>query len=150
MLDLKIDKSWPLPPGEQLKAHLRARVKGGELRPGVVLPTVKQMAQKVGLNANTVAAAYRGLAVEGFFVMRRRGGTRVAPGPFLRTRAEAELSLLADRLIRHAHALELSGGDVLRLVAGRWAAAQASPPMVAAPAATTIYEFIRERNYDEA
>jgi molybdate-binding protein/DNA-binding transcriptional regulator YhcF (GntR family) len=59
---------------EQVQAA-RAR---GELPPGEPLPPVRELAERLGINRNTVAHAYRLLRQEGVIVGRAGGGTRVA------------------------------------------------------------------------
>ncbi|WP_026338266.1 aminotransferase class I/II-fold pyridoxal phosphate-dependent enzyme [Nocardiopsis sp. CNS-639] len=56
---------------------VRALIAQGELRPGEVLPSVRGLAARRGVNRNTVAAAYAGLAAAGVVETRRRGGTVV-------------------------------------------------------------------------
>ncbi|MBB5492441.1 aminotransferase class I/II-fold pyridoxal phosphate-dependent enzyme [Nocardiopsis metallicus] len=56
---------------------VRALIARGELRPGEVLPPVRALAARQGVNRNTVAAAYAALAAAGVVETRRRGGTVV-------------------------------------------------------------------------
>lgn len=62
----------------EISADLRSRIERGDLRPGDALPPVRQLAADLGVNRNTVVAAYRQLAQAGLVVARGRGGTRVA------------------------------------------------------------------------
>ncbi|WP_164233789.1 aminotransferase class I/II-fold pyridoxal phosphate-dependent enzyme [Microbacterium hydrocarbonoxydans] len=50
----------------------------GVLRPGSVLPPVRELAARLGVNRNTAVAAYRQLAQAGLVVSRGRAGTVVA------------------------------------------------------------------------
>jgi len=50
----------------------------GELEPGERLPPVRELAERLGINRNTVAHAYRLLRHQGVIVGRAGGGTRVA------------------------------------------------------------------------
>jgi len=50
----------------------------GVLRPGSVLPPVRELAATLGVNRNTAVAAYRQLAQAGLVVSRGRAGTVVA------------------------------------------------------------------------
>ncbi|KTR89926.1 transcriptional regulator [Microbacterium testaceum] len=61
-----------------IAADLRERIERGELRPGTLLPSVRAVAADLGVNRNTVVAAYRQLAQAGLVEARGRGGTRVA------------------------------------------------------------------------
>lgn len=61
-----------------IAADLRERIERGELAPGTLLPSVRAVAADLGVNRNTVVAAYRQLAQAGLVEARGRGGTRVA------------------------------------------------------------------------
>lgn len=50
----------------------------GVLRPGDPLPPVRSLADRLGVNRNTVVAAYRQLTQAGVVVTRGRGGTAIA------------------------------------------------------------------------
>ncbi|MDT0331536.1 aminotransferase class I/II-fold pyridoxal phosphate-dependent enzyme [Nocardiopsis lambiniae] len=56
---------------------VRDLIARGELRPGDVLPSVRALAVRRGVNRNTVAAGYAALAAAGIVETRRRGGTVV-------------------------------------------------------------------------
>lgn len=62
----------------EIAAGLRARIERAELPPGTLLPPVRTLAAELGVNRNTVVAAYRQLAQAGLVEARGRGGTRVA------------------------------------------------------------------------
>ncbi|MGC5617268.1 aminotransferase class I/II-fold pyridoxal phosphate-dependent enzyme [Georgenia sp. Z1491] len=57
---------------------VRDLVERGGLRPGVQLPSVRTLADRLGVNRNTVVAAYRQLGQAGLVVTRGRAGTQVA------------------------------------------------------------------------
>ncbi|GAA3902952.1 aminotransferase class I/II-fold pyridoxal phosphate-dependent enzyme [Microbacterium invictum] len=62
----------------QIAESVRERVEQGDLRAGEALPSVRALAEQLGVNRNTVNAAYRQLTQAGVVVTRGRGGTRVA------------------------------------------------------------------------
>lgn len=74
-----IDPRSPLPPFEQLRAQLVDAVASGELVAGGRLPTVRRLADDLGLAPGTVARAYRELEASGFIETRGRNGTFVSP-----------------------------------------------------------------------
>lgn len=53
-------------------------VRSGELAPGTRLPTVRALAQQLGLAANTVARAYRELEAAAVIETRGRNGSFIA------------------------------------------------------------------------
>lgn len=148
MVMMKIDRSWPLSPAEQLKAQLRLAIRTGSYRAHHTLPTVKDLAARLSLNPNTIAAVYRDLGREGLITHHRRGGTRVAPGPFPRGRGERELLALADRFIRFAQKHQRSGAEALRLIAGRWQTA--GLPALPDAGRYPFYALLQDHDYDQA
>lgn len=85
---LAVDPASPVPPFEQLRLQLVEQVRSGALPAGVRLPTVRRLADDLGLAPNTVARAYRELEQAGVVETRGRHGTFVA--------------LSSDDAIRHA------------------------------------------------
>ena len=77
-LQIVIDPSSPVPPFEQLRAGLVDAVSSGELGPGERLPTVRRLAEDLGIAPGTVARAYRELEASGIIETRGRNGTFVA------------------------------------------------------------------------
>ena len=65
-------------PYEQLRAQIADRARSGKLPAGFKLPTVRGLAEELGLAANTVAKAYRALEADGVIETRGRNGTFVA------------------------------------------------------------------------
>lgn len=63
---------------EQLADGLKALIARGELREGVTLPPVRQLAIDLGVNLNTVAAAYRQLQSEGLITVKHGSGAVVS------------------------------------------------------------------------
>lgn len=62
----------------EIADSVRALVERGDLRPGDTLPSVRALGDQLGVNRNTVVAAYRQLTQAGLVVTRGRGGTLVA------------------------------------------------------------------------
>ncbi|MET0296950.1 MAG: aminotransferase class I/II-fold pyridoxal phosphate-dependent enzyme [Microbacterium sp.] len=75
-MDLDIRGSTAL----EIAESLRGLVERGILLPGDALPSVRALAEDLGVNRNTTVAAYRQLTQAGLVVTRGRGGTRVAGG----------------------------------------------------------------------
>ncbi|MCU1380817.1 MAG: transcriptional regulator GntR family, partial [Acidimicrobiales bacterium] len=75
----EVDPRGAVPPYEQLREQVAALVRSGALAPGTRLPTIRQLANDLGLAGGTVARAYRELEAAGLVVTRGRHGTEVAP-----------------------------------------------------------------------
>nr|WP_307205751.1 GntR family transcriptional regulator [Nocardioides zeae] len=61
-----------------MRAQVAALVAGGDLAAGERLPTVRGLAEQLGLAAGTVARVYRELEADGVVETRGRAGTFVA------------------------------------------------------------------------
>lgn len=77
VITLQLDSEVPL--YEQLYNQIIIGIATGELAPGEKLPTVRQLAEDLGLNAMTVNKAYALLKQEGYIVIDRRHGAKVSP-----------------------------------------------------------------------
>ena len=77
-LDLVVDAESSVPPFEQVRTGIRDAVEAGDLAAGAKLPTVRGLADALGLAANTVARAYRELEGDGVIETRGRSGSFVA------------------------------------------------------------------------
>jgi DNA-binding transcriptional regulator YhcF (GntR family) len=73
-----IDPASSDPPYEQVRTQLAAQIRAGELRAGDRLPTVRGLAEHLGVAANTVARAFRELEQDRLVETRGRNGTIVA------------------------------------------------------------------------
>ena len=74
---ISVDLRDPTPIYEQLAVSVKELINRAELGPGDRLPTVRQLAQDLGVNLNTVARAYRELAKEGILSVRQGRGASV-------------------------------------------------------------------------
>ena len=87
---ITLDASSFLPPFEQVRAQIAEQISNGFLAAGTRLPTVRQLADDLGLAVNTVARSYRELEAAGLVETRGRGGTVVtAAGNHTRERLRA-------------------------------------------------------------
>ncbi|MGZ3114303.1 aminotransferase class I/II-fold pyridoxal phosphate-dependent enzyme [Streptomyces sp. H62] len=65
----------------EISASIERAVGAGELEPGQPLPPMRELAQQLGVNPNTVAAAYRTLRERGVIETSGRRGSRVRATP---------------------------------------------------------------------
>jgi DNA-binding transcriptional regulator YhcF (GntR family) len=77
---LEVDPSSPVPPYEQLRQQITALVLAGALARGDRLPSIRQLANDLGIAGGTVARAYRELETDGVVATHGRHGT-VIEGP---------------------------------------------------------------------
>ncbi|MGZ5443200.1 MAG: GntR family transcriptional regulator [Thermoanaerobaculia bacterium] len=65
----------------QIEEGMRRMISLGTLGPGDAVPSVRELAQRLRVNPNTVARAYQRLTDAGVFAVRRGEGTFVADTP---------------------------------------------------------------------
>lgn len=65
----------------EISASIERAVGEGELKPGELLPPIRELAERLDVNPNTVAAAYRTLRERGVIETAGRRGSRVRPKP---------------------------------------------------------------------
>jgi len=78
---IRVDPALPVPIWSQIEESVRHLVASGRLRPGEVLPSVRDLARDQRINPNTVAKAYQRLVEAGVLETRRGEGTFVAERP---------------------------------------------------------------------
>jgi len=113
-----VDPADPTPLYAQLERGIRAAIVAGKLKAGDRLPTVRQLAADLHVNANTVAKVYAELERAGVLATQRGIGTFVRDtptlvGPTTRRDRERELRPLVDRLLADASAIGYSLPDIL-------------------------------------
>lgn len=72
---VKIDFSSEIPIYTQLKQQIIEGIADGSLNEGESLPSVRQMAEDIGINLHTVNKAYALLRDDNFIIMDRRVGS---------------------------------------------------------------------------
>ncbi len=101
----EVDTTSPNPIYAQLDRSIRAAIATGKLEPGARLPTVRQLAVDLAVNANTVARVYAQLERDGVLETRRGVGTFVLESPapqVAREHRERELRALIERFVGDA------------------------------------------------
>src|SRR6186997_1557686 len=81
MAIVTLDSGDPTPIYAQLERGLRAAIATGRLAPGDQLPTVRQLAVDLQVNANTVARVYSELERAGVIETRRGIGSFISATP---------------------------------------------------------------------
>jgi GntR family transcriptional regulator len=76
-----INPTTAAPIWRQIEEGMRRMISLGTLTPGAAVPSVRDLAQQLRVNPNTVARAYQRLTDAGVFAVRRGEGTFVADTP---------------------------------------------------------------------
>jgi GntR family transcriptional regulator len=116
MPTFSVDSTSPTPIYAQLDRSIRAAIATGELEPGAQLPTVRQLAVDLAVNANTVARVYAQLERDGMLETRRGVGTfvRESPSPqAARANRERELRELIRRFVGDAALLGFTLSELI-------------------------------------
>ena len=114
-LMLQIATGDPRPISRQIVDGVRMAVATAELAVGAQLPSVRGLAQQLGVNPNTVAKAYAELAAEGWLESRQGLGLFVAPPRQRLSRAERDKRFdeAVTRFVHEVVALDLGSAEVL-------------------------------------
>ena len=116
---VSIDQHDPTPIYAQLERGLRAAIATSRLHPGDQLPTVRQLAVDLQINANTVARVYAELERAGVLETRRGVGTFVSgtqPPAAQRRGRDPELKAIVQRCLDEAAARGFTSDDVARQI----------------------------------
>ena len=108
-----IDPSSAVPPFEQLRTGLVDAVASGAHAAGARLPTVRRLAEDLGVAPGTVARAYRELEASGIIETRGRNGTFVA---FDADPARQQLQRAAAAFAAQVRDLHLDAEEALAVV----------------------------------
>jgi DNA-binding transcriptional regulator YhcF (GntR family) len=109
---VQLDAKAGTPLFDQLRTQIIDGIRDGRLAAGARLPTVRDLAARLGLAVNTVARTYRELEMAGMVETRRRLGTFVCgvdPG-------EAAMVAAARAFVDAARALGVGPDEALRYV----------------------------------
>jgi GntR family transcriptional regulator len=115
----EIDSNDPLPIYAQLDRAIRLAVATGRLRRGDRLPTVRQLAVDLRINANTVAKVYAELERTGVVQTQRGVGTFVqdlGTDAFSSSERKRQLAALADDFLTNAAALGYTQNEAVRFI----------------------------------
>jgi len=115
---IRVETSSGVPITRQIAEQIRTRCASQALQPGDRLPSVRQLAQELAVNQNTILRVYERLTAEGLLERRHGDGTYVAdrlPGGQLKAQ-KALLQQEVRRLVRRAEAIGVEPDEVHQLI----------------------------------
>jgi GntR family transcriptional regulator len=120
-MQLHISPTDGVPIYQQIVNQVKYLVASGRLRPGEELPPIRVLAERLLINPNTVARAYRELEVAGVVTKRRTAGTYVsdAGSPLARRERLRILAERADALLAEARQMNVGLEEVIELLRER-------------------------------
>jgi GntR family transcriptional regulator len=106
---------------QQIVNQVKYLLASGRLSAGEELPPIRVLAEKLVVNPNTVARAYRELETAGLVEKRRTAGTYVsnAGSPLARSERVKILSERVDGLLAEARQLGIGVDEVVELIVRR-------------------------------
>jgi len=117
---VQLDPEARTPLFDQLRTQIIDRIRDGRLAAGVRMPTVRDLAARLGLAVNTVARTYRELETAGMIETRGRGGTFVCGvDP-----ADATMVSAARSYVDTARSLGLGSAEAVRYVTAAFEAGE--------------------------
>lgn len=109
---LEINTESETPIYQQICEQLIIGIAKGDILPGESLPSVRQLADEIGVNMMTVSKAYQSLKSDGYIVTDRRNGTKVAPFQTADKAFYTEFSKALELLLAKAHIQQLNEKDL--------------------------------------
>ena len=112
----------------QIVNQVKYLVASGRLTAGAELPPIRVLAERLIINPNTVARAYRELESAGVVEKRRTAGTYVSDqgSPLARRERVRILTGRIDALLAEARQMDIGFDDVVKLAQQRHSAMQGS------------------------
>jgi GntR family transcriptional regulator len=114
---LRVNRKSAVPVHVQLMSQLRHLISTGALKPGMQLPTVRQLAGFLRINPNTVSRALADLERDGYVQGQQGRGTFVSDRPIREGRAAHSLERLVGESLSRARQLGFTQDEFLAALA---------------------------------
>ena len=126
-MQIHITASDGVPIYLQVVNQVKYLVAAGRLKAGEELPPIRTLAEKLVVNPNTIARAYRELEIAGIVEKRRTAGTYVSDqgSPLARRERTKILVDRIDQLLAEADQMDVTLDEVIKLVQQRFSVIKA-------------------------
>ena len=102
---------------QQIVDQIRFHIGAGHIPTSGKLPTIRDLADALGVNFNTVGRAYQELASQGLIIGRKGGGSSVSDKPAIpRQKKEQALTQLYRRFLTEAASYGVSAQEIKKFV----------------------------------
>ena len=119
--DLHINEKSGVPVWVQIRNHLLFLIKSERIKPGDVLPMVRELAARLGVNYNTVHKVYQDSEADGLICSSRGKRSFVADVDSKKLELpESPVDLVIEELVRVAQEASIAPQDVLLRVEARF------------------------------
>lgn len=114
---IQLDLSDHRPLYEQIKEKIKELIIAGIIGQDEKIPSVRELAQQLTINPNTIQRAYKDLEAEGYIYSVRAKGSFAAPVSHIRKKTEIQ-ELLTDleTSARQARFLEISKDSLIEII----------------------------------
>jgi GntR family transcriptional regulator len=117
-VNLHLSQQSGIPPYLQIVGQVKQLIASGRLSADQELPAIRVLAEKLIVNPNTVARAYRELEAAGWVYTRRGAGTFVAAGTtsFSAAACQKQIKDRVRSLLAEAEHMNISVKDLIKLI----------------------------------
>lgn len=113
---IRIDEASEVPIYQQIRNQIVMGISSGSLEAGEQLPTVRALAEEMGVNSMTVSKAYQLLKSEGYIVTERKRGARIRE----KIKGDGKLSIRnteeLKRIVSEAKISGISKNEIFELI----------------------------------
>jgi GntR family transcriptional regulator len=113
---LRPDPSSGVPLYLQLIEQVKHAIETGSMRAGEQLPSVRQMAQDLLINPNTVVRAYRELEHEGIIELRHGSGAFIRLSVVPRAKVMHKAQAVVQSAVERLASMDLNDDEIRRLL----------------------------------
>ena len=115
-MQLRVNPASGVPLYLQLMEQLKHAIDTGAIRAGEQLPSVRQMAEDLVINPNTVARAYRELEHEGIIDLKHGSGAFIQDSMVARAKLMRKAQTVLDSAMDRLESFNLTEEEIRRLV----------------------------------
>lgn len=113
---LRLNPDSGIPLYVQLIEQVKHAIETGAIRAGEQLPSVRQMAEDLLINPNTVARAYRDLESEGIIELKHGSGAFIRESMVARAKLMDKAQSAVQSAVARLESLDLTEDEIRRLV----------------------------------
>jgi GntR family transcriptional regulator len=124
-MPLHLSPESGVPLYQQLVEQVKHAVESGAIRAGEQLPSVRQMAEDLVINPNTVARAYRELESEGMIELKHGSGAFICESVVPRARLMQKAQAIAQSAVERLASMDLTEDEIRRLMENELASRRA-------------------------
>ncbi len=115
-MTMRLNPASGVPLYLQLMEQVKHAIETGAIRAGEQLPSVRQMAEDLLINPNTVARAYRDLEHEGIIELRHGAGAFIQESMVARAKLMQKAQGVVESAMDRLESFDLTEDEIRRLV----------------------------------